>query len=385
MKFSKKAKIISSVCLVLVILLGVGGYAGYKTFVRPDASDDYYETVSSYSFWTNTAETSIPVVNTYYHVQDFLSECEIVDGDAISPDGKIRKVLFLGFDGMRPDALTYVLDDENSDDYVAYNSLLDVSGFEMLYETGGIYMAFCGGETGTETEQTTSTSANWTSHFTGVWGNDHGILDNGDTKNMEYKTYMLQYAELGLSTSLSFDWDTYFDTNLKEEVAYVMQNDLPMVFCDIDRDIATSSFGISADSLELYNFVAPETASISAPYDTGLRDYVLSRIDLGDDIVVGIFDTIDHAGHIYGFGESTRYTGTVINCDMYAAAIVDVINEREELYNEQWLIIFANDHGGLGMLHGSQTLEERTTWIATNIAFDEQYYSIGYDGYTTGN
>lgn len=66
---------------------------------------------------------------------------------------------------------------------------------------------------------------------------------------------------------------------------------------------------------------------------------------------------------------------------MYANSILNAVEEREKNYNEEWLVVFANDHGGLGTGHGEQTLEERTTWIATNKAFDKKYYSVGYDGF----
>lgn len=117
---------------------------------------------------------------------------------------------------MRADAVPYVLDDENSDKYPANNSKTDVSALKRLAQQGGIYIGYCGGETGTETEQTTSTSASWTSHFTGVWGSKHGIKTNDDSKNMYYKTYMLEYAEKGLNSSIAFDWDQYLDVNIKE-------------------------------------------------------------------------------------------------------------------------------------------------------------------------
>lgn len=132
---------------------------------------------------------------------------------------------------------------------------------------------------------------------------------------------MLEYAEKGLNTALAFDWDQYFDVNLKEELKYVMEKDLPMQFCDIDRAKADKLEKTSAETLELYNFAAAETPSDSAPYDTGMRDYMLDRIAKGDDIVCGIFHNIDTAGHNYGFGVSTEYKAAVINCDMYANSV----------------------------------------------------------------
>ncbi len=355
--------------------------AGYKHGkIKVKSNRDYLKNLGSYSFWKNTPETAVAEYQTYFHVHDFLDVCEIKNGKAVAPNGKVRKVLFIGFDGMRPDALPYVLQNNNSD-LTAFNSKLNFSGINDIAQKGGVYLAYCGGETDTDTEQTTSTSASWTSHFTGVWGSKHGIKTNDDSKNMDYKTYMLEYAEKGLHSSLAFDWDQYLDVNVKEEVKYVMQNNLPMVFCDIDRAKSDKLEKTRAESIELYNFVAPETPSSSAPYDTGMRDYVLDRMAQGDDVITAIFHNIDTAGHTFGFGASTQYTGAVMNCDMYANSILNAIEEREKIYNEEWLVVFGNDHGGLGTSHGNQTLEERTTWLASNIPFDEKYYSNGYDGF----
>ena len=372
MKLSKK--LIASISVVIVISLLTLTISACKKEKKVEADPQYLQNVSQYSFWNNTVDTSIPEYKTYNHVHDFLDVCEIKDGAAVAPNGKVRKVLFIGFDGMRADALPYVLDNAN-------NSKTGVSGIAELQKKGGVYLAYCGGETGTYTEQTTSTSASWTSHFTGVWGSKHGIKTNDDSKNMDYKTFMLEYAEKGLNSSLAFDWDQYLDVNVKEEVKYVMENNLPMQFCDIDRAKAEKLEKTRAETIELYNFVAPKTTSSSAPYDTGMRDYILERMEAGDDIICGIFHNIDTAGHNFGFGTSSEYTGTVINCDMYAYSVLQAVTERENNFNEEWLVVFANDHGGIGKGHGEQSLEERTTWIATNIPFNEKYYSQGYDGY----
>lgn len=380
MKLSKHIVSILAAVMAGAVLLGT--LTACKKDDTPPSDSSYLEKVNNYSFWENTYNTAIPQYNTYNHVHSFLDECEIKDGSAYAPNGKIRKVLFLGFDGMRADALPYILVDENNEGSVANNSVTDVSAFKRLQQSGGVYLAYCGGETGTDTEQTTSTSASWTSHFTGVWGSKHGIKTNDDSKNMDYKTYMLEYAEKGLNSSLAFDWDQYLDVNVKEEVKYVMQNNLPMVFCDIDRAKADKLEKTRAESIELYNFVAPETPSSSVPYDTGMRDYVLDRMEQGDDVITAIFHNIDTAGHTFGFGASTQYTAAVMNCDMYANSILNAIAQREKIYNEEWLVVCGNDHGGLGTDHGSQTLEERTTWLASNIPFDEKYCSKGYDGFT---
>ncbi len=353
--------------------------AGFRSGrIDNKSRSDYLSMIGRYSFWKNTPETAVPECRTYNIVHDFFDACRIENGTAVSEHGKRRKMLFVGFDGMRADAVKLVVQDKNSET-TACNAATGTGGISELARQGGVYIAYCGGETGTETEQTTSTSACWTSHFTGVWGNKHGIITNDDSKFLAYKTFMLEYAEKGLHTSVAFDWDPYFDVNLRDEVRCAMRNSLPICFCDIDREKKSGD----SDAAAFSNFVAPDQPSASAPYDSGMRDYILSRINGGDDIICGIFHNIDTAGHMYGFGSSTQYAGAVINCDMYAYSLLCAIHEREEKYNEEWLVIFANDHGGLGRDHGKQTLEERTTWIASNIPIDKKYFSKGYNGFAS--
>lgn len=55
----------------------------------------------------------------------------------------IYRVLFIGFDGMHADALPYVLDADN-------NTVTGVSGIAELQKAGGVYLAYCGGETDTD-------------------------------------------------------------------------------------------------------------------------------------------------------------------------------------------------------------------------------------------
>lgn len=338
----------------------------------PETDEKYFEKLAADGFWTNTLETAVPIYQIYHHVHDFFDCCKITDEGAISPDGKRRKMLFLGFDGMRADAVRFVLPSK-AGGKPAYNSKSNTSAIAKVSEKGGVYIAFCGGETNKDNQQTTSTSAGWTSQFTGVWELQNGIKTNNDIKNMSFKTFMLEYAKKGLHTSLGFCWDPYFDTNLKKEVSYALGRKLPMVFCDTDR--AKQTYGETTPEAL---FLTPDEPYIGDP---GLRDHAADRIESGDDIVTAIFDNIDGQGHAARFGISGEYKGAVINCDLYANSILNLIEEREKNNNEEWLVVFASDHGGKGFGHGSQTPEERTTWIATNIPFDEKYYSSSYDGF----
>lgn len=365
--------------------LAVTALAGCKKEEVPVSDAAYLQTLEQSDIWVNSASASVPEYQIYHHVHAFLDECAIADGSAVSPEGKTRKVLFLGFDGMRADAALQLFEGTNVFDQSLGGGRQIASGIRTLAAQGGIYLAYCGGEAGTNTEQTTSTSASWTSQFTGVWGASHGIKTNDDVKNLQYKTFILEYAEQGLHTALAFDWDQYLDVNLKEEVKLALSNpQLSVKFCDIDREKKDKLKKTEAETLELYNFVAPGNPSPDAPFDSGMRDWVLARMAAGDDVVCGIFHNIDTAGHNYEFSpRNAQYKNAVYTCDSYAYEILQVVTARETLYNEEWLVVFANDHGGIGQGHGGQTLEERTTWIATNRLLDETYYAEGYDGFTT--
>lgn len=373
-----------TICLVLSAAVLTTLFYGCSKSKSLSEGGDYLKRVSAYSFWENDLDTSVAQYNVYNHVTSFLEDGNIVDGNVVSDNGKTKKVLFLGFDGARADALTNIIHDENEFETNGYNAAAPYSGIRTAAAEGGVYLAYCGGEKDKDNQQSTSTSASWTSQFTGVWGENHGVRENEDTKNLDYKTFMLSYAENGLKTSIAFDWGQYFDTNLKSEIEYVMANpQIDMTFCDIDREkVDKLPKDALTDSLDLYNFSAAGAPSKKAPYDEGMRDYILNRIDGGDDIVCGIFHNIDSNGHTYAFSNSdNRYVDSVRTCDAYAYEITQIIKEREKEFNEEWLIVFSNDHGGIGQSHGGQSAEERTTWIVSNRKLDTKYYANGYNGF----
>ena len=151
-------------------------------------------------------------------MDEFFSEGEISDGDCVK-DGKVRKILFLGLDGVRADALTNIVYDSDNFETNGYNyPATEYSGINALKEEGGLYIAYACGEKGKDSRQETSTCAGWTSELTGAWHTTHGVDSNDDPKNDAKDTIMLKYAKLGLNTGLAFDWGQYFDVTLVLEV-----------------------------------------------------------------------------------------------------------------------------------------------------------------------
>lgn len=379
-----------TVCALIITIL-----VGALTACSSPNDKKYFEKVSAYSFWDNTAAQSIAQYKFYDIMNTFLEEGTITDGNSVDKDGKTRKVLFLGWDGTRADAMANVFFDSNNPIDSNYNYQIDnYSGLQRLKDQGGLYMAYAGGEHKKDSEQSSSTCAGWTSELTGGWNTKHGVKTNDDIKNADADTLMMKFAKQGLSTGLAFDWGQLFDTTLQNDVKYLLDNpSTPMLLRDINRTKATSNADIMrnenlkkekqirAKNLDYYNAVAMDNVGALAKYDIGMRDYLLDRITNGDDIVGGIFHNPDSNGHTTGFSnDNGNYVNSIRSADNYLYQLLLAIEAREADLNEEWLVIVTTDHGGSGRDHGMQVYEHRTTWVATNKEIDSKYYGNNYDG-----
>lgn len=386
-------KLCKAISFVLLFVLGI------CIFSACNSNDPhYFDRVCAYSFWDNKGDESIAQYKIYEIMDSFFSkDSSIENGKAVGADGKTKKVLFLGWDGARADALANIFYDENNFETNNYNYRVDdYSGLQQLKKEGGLYLAYAGGEKGSASEQQSSTCAGWTSELTGGWNTLHGVNTNDDEKKKDVDTIMLKYAKMGFNTVLAFDWGQLFDTTLVSEVEYLMQHsEVSMRLKDIDRLKAITNADIMkneelknekdirAKSIEHYNAVAmEEEIHPQAKYDIAMRDYLLDRIEQGDDFVGGIFHRLDTNGHTMGFGnQNAHYVNAVRNADSYLYQMMQAIEKREKYENENWLIIVTADHGGSGKGHGEQVYEHRTIWIASNQAISPDYFGKGYDGY----
>lgn len=344
-------------------------------------------------FWDNEGSEAIAQYKFYDIVKDFMDEGTIQNGDCVDQDGKKKKVLYIGWDGARADSMLNIFYDSFSENKYNY-PVSDYSGLNTLKSSGGIYMAYAGGEKDKDSEQETSTCAGWTSEFTGVWHTQHGVDTNNDIKVKHKDTFIMKYAKLGLNTSFAFEWGQLFDVTWKEEIRYWIENpDLPVVYCDINRPYAQTvqdimnyenikkEKDILVENLDLYNAVSNDNIHENSKTDLAMRDYLVQRINSDDDIVAGIFHAPDTNGHTYEFSNDCgQYVNSIKNSDAYTYQLIKLVQQREIEYNEEWLIIVTADHGGSQNGHGKQILEHRTIWIACNQKLDE-YFGLNYDGY----
>lgn len=359
----------------------------------------YFDIISSYSFWDNKGIEAIAQYK-YYDIMDkFLSEnSEIIDGKVVDKTtGKIKKVMFLGWDGTRADALTNIFYDENNFDTNGYNyEVQEFSGLHKLKSQGGLYLAYAGGEKGKDSEQEASTCAGFTSILTGGWHTKHGVDFNSDVKKADVDTLMMKYAKQGLNTGFAFDWGDFFDVTLQNEVEYIMAHleIQPFItYRDIDRTKASTLDQAMKNedkikkyfyvkSLEHYNAVAVDEKPKQSQSDISMRDYLLGRIEADDDIVAGVFHRPDTNGHTTGFtNQNPNYVNSVRNANLYLYQMLEVIEQREKSLNEDWLVIVGADHGGNDKGHGYQILENRNIWVACNKKIDPKYFGKNYNGF----
>ena len=221
-------------------------------------------------------------------------------------NGQNKKLLFIGIDGCRPDALTQAqtpnIDGLINDGIYINNVLCSINA------------------------QPTVSGPGWSTMITGVWYDKHGVSDNSFTGSNfdEYPPFNVLLEESGQEYHTA---------------SFIMWT-----------PIHTQIFGNTMDYNELHSTYDGSVAQ-------GAADY-MSTPNL--DVVFLDFDDVDIAGHSYGFSpEVDQYIGAIENVDEYIGWVIDSMENRPTFQNEDWLIMITSDHGGIGYSHGGQTIEER--------------------------
>lgn len=353
--------IISLIAILTVCLTGCNKYK-------------YFEEISQYTFWENEGKQAIAQTKIYDMVMEHMN----------TENGKEKKVLVLGFDGTRADALVNirnsgVLDKNGNDIYSGDNPNASVSAINHIvdYMGGKMYISYAGGSN-EDNFQAASTAPGWASITTGCWGTENGVRDNPiideensandqNIKNMEKKTFMLQLAEKGYRSAFAATWSAHRHT-YRNEMNYVKENALPF---------------------EYYGFgELDENGEVVEYSDNDLHKKLLSYVTAGSenekDIIFAIYDWADHNGHATGFTNKNRnYVNAVRNNDALMYEVIKTVESRSNYLNEDWLIVLTADHGGYKTWHGVQKAECRTTFIVTNKhnLVKTEYYSKNYDGF----
>jgi hypothetical protein len=243
-------------------------------------------------------------------------------GPGASNDFGGKRVLIIGIDGLRPDAL----------------ALANTPHLDALAAQGVLtYQAYAGGELGTVTEQPTWSGPGWTSVTTGVWTNKHKVVDNtfaGYKKNVaaSYPHFFKRLKDLRPNAYVSsiVDW-TPIDSQIVDKIASSV------------------------------NYRAIGTGATYALQDADVKNKAVAHLGSANpDVAFVYFVNVDETGHSSGFSPANpAYISAIETTDTHIGAILAAINARPQVAQEKWLYVMTSDHGGSNG-HGGQSSEHRT-------------------------
>lgn len=234
-----------------------------------------------------------------------------------------RRVLIIGIDGLRSDAL----------------QAAQAPNIAALTAHGVItYHACAGGALGTPTQQPTISGPGWTSITTGVWTDRHRVVDNSfrayqEATAAEYPHFFkrLKDARPGSCLASISSWSSIEDS----------------IISKIASSVDYHGKGIGP--------AYPER-------DLDVKDKAVAYLASADpDVLFLHFDQVDGAGHGTGFSPTNpAYLSAIGVVDGHIGSVLAAIQARPQFAREKWLVILTTDHGGIGTSHGGQSGEERT-------------------------
>ncbi len=258
-------------------------------------------------------------------------------------------VLVLGIDGMSGYEFDHYL---HSSDYQS-------KGFKILDENG--VFSRCESEHDPRCARTHSgqrlgpsyfwvTSPGWASVLTAVDADMHGVRHNGFLFQKAFaetaKTYPTFFKILkDMGFSVAAGGVGAFLTSYKNKTIYTGITDYE---CGIHK-LGPAVKPEAQSSCNLTHRLALNNADEER--DSKLAYWLIGQIASGTDVIMGVFDSVDAAGHKYGFGLNHKYIDALDRTDHLVAQIIDALKERLTTNDEEWRIIATSDHGGHTILN----------------------------------
>ncbi|MEA3462068.1 MAG: alkaline phosphatase family protein [Bacteroidota bacterium] len=217
----------------------------------------------------------------------------------------VNKVLIIGIDGCRPDALL-----------TANTPIMDA-----LWKNGAYTF-------NAQTDEISSSGPAWSAMLTGVWHQKHNVLNNDyedpDLEHYPHFFHRIRQEKPELKTYSVANWGP---------IHKILQ----------EGDATFTSSKIS-DAL-----VAEEVASILENKEV--------------DVMFVQLDEVDGAGHRHDYTvESKKYLNAIERSDGQVGTMVLALEQRSAIKDENWLIILSADHGGSDFGHGKNIPEHTTVF-----------------------
>ncbi len=216
------------------------------------------------------------------------------------------KVIVIGIDGLRPDALA-AADTPNLDALIANG----------LYSPDAL------------NDDITVSGPGWSAMLCGVWSDKHGV-ENNFFLNSDYDTYPPIFRRLE-------------EYNSELHTASICHWSPINAFITQDHADYKATFGSDEE-------VAEDAASYLSNEDP--------------DFLFLHFDDVDHEGHAFGFSPDVpNYINGIEGVDNLIGPILSSIENRPGYDEEDWLILVSTDHGGIGTSHGGSSIEEQRIFV----------------------
>ena len=221
----------------------------------------------------------------------------------ISGTAQNNKVLIIGIDGTRPDALLNA-NTPNIDD---------------LWQHGAYSFK-------AKTDEISSSGICWTGMMTGVWHDKHNVTTNAykNPNVTEYPHFFRRYKQ--------------FDAASKR---YSIVHWAPLHKILQEGD-ATDALNVKSDA--------------------AVSEKAVNRLQEEDvDVLFVHLDDVDHAGHSKGFGaKKPSYLTAIEQADIHVGEIIAGLKSRPNYKDENWLVLVSTDHGGSDFGHGKDIPEHTT-------------------------
>ena len=219
--------------------------------------------------------------------------------------GITRKLLILSIDGCRPDALLKA----------------EATNLRALADSG-LYTWWA------LSRPPTKSGPCWSSIFTGVWNDKHGVTDN-TFANSRFDQYPMLCTRLkNAFPSFYSGWFVYWP-NLGTDIPH-------------GADVVAGDWS-DANTLErAVNFLSAEQT----------------------DALFVHFGAADAVGHASGFDpENPDYISAIHLADGQVGQVISAMRSRPNFLNEHWMVIALTDHGGYFTHHGGTMIEEMRTFF----------------------
>ena len=321
-----------SIVMIITALFMSGQWVGHEIGC-------YMRRLDRMGIYDNRTRDSIPITEVHDIVYNHFAR----ERD----DGREPRALLVVYDGARADVLVNTVDYENS------------AIFRLQREGGRIYHMHAGGPM--FNRQGTDTAQGFASMLTGRWAGGrggHGVFQNSYTKAVYPPLIFQTLLENDHTDGAAFvvSWGGHFTRTNAEGVGTANYSNDVALFQELGL---TDADDVTQGAMRwLYHL--NDDGSVATTME------LLEDAD-GPGFIALSLEHVDSAGHYAGFGNHVpRYVEAFRESERVTYAMIDAIQARPTYDNEDWLILIASDHGGMGYSHGMQFAVVRQVFLVAN-------------------